>query len=220
MSETAKRGVYLVDDHQLVREWLSHLISQEPDLAVCGESENTDNALAGIREKHPDVAVVDISLKGASGLELIKQLSADAEGPLIIVLSMHDEPIYAERAFRSGARGYLIKQDTARNVLTAIRTVLEGGLYVSEAIKSSLAQKHFSPKTGAPRGTVALLSDRELEVFRLLGGGQSTAQIAEALHVSAKTVQTYCSRIKEKLNLGTSSELLREAFHWTGQKPD
>lgn len=209
-----KRTVFLVDDHPLVREWLTHLIHQQPDLRVCGEAEAGPPAREAILALKPHVAVVDISLKDSSGLELIKDLKQGCPEVAVLVLSMHEESQYAERALRAGARGYIMKRETATKVIEAIREVLAGKLYVSKALAAALAAQFVAGKTLAS-GTVAeLLSDRELEVFELLGEGRGTRQIAEVLGVSIKTVQAYCARIKEKLNLASATELLREAVRW------
>jgi DNA-binding NarL/FixJ family response regulator len=211
-----KRRVFLVDDHPLVREWLTNLINQQADLEVCGEAENATDALSGIGRTRPALAVIDISLNAASGLELIKDLCLQHPSVAPLVLSMHEEELYAERAMRAGARGYVRKRETSKNILAAIRRVLEGGIYVSEKISIVMAQKFLKGHegVGVAQSQVEQLSDRELEVFELLGQGKSTSQVAEQLHISLKTVQAYCVRAKEKLGLTTAAELLREAILW------
>jgi DNA-binding NarL/FixJ family response regulator len=211
-----KRRVFLVDDHPLVREWLTNLINQQSDLEVCGEAENAADALAGIARTAPELVIIDISLNAASGLELLKDLSIQHRSVAPLVLSMHEEELYAERAMRAGARGYVRKRETSKNILAAIRRVLEGGIYVSEKLSNSMALKFLKGQeaVGIPQSRVEQLSDRELEVFHLLGQGRSTSQIAEELHLSLKTVQAYCVRAKEKLGLTTAAELLREAILW------
>jgi DNA-binding NarL/FixJ family response regulator len=211
-----KRRVFLVDDHPLVREWLTNLINQQADLEVCGEAENATDALGGIGRTRPALAVIDISLNAASGLELIKDLCIQYPSVAPLVLSMHEEELYAERAMRAGARGYVRKRATSKNILVAIRRVLEGGIYVSEKLSNAMAQKFLKghERVGVAQSRVDELSDRELEVFELLGQGKSTSQIAEQLHISLKTVQAYCVRAKEKLGLTTAAELLREAILW------
>jgi DNA-binding NarL/FixJ family response regulator len=209
-----KKTVFLVDDHPLVREWLTNLIHQQADLAVCGEAETGPQALQAILGLEPDVAIVDIALKDSSGIELIKDLKRCCPQVAVLVLSMHEESHYAERALRAGARGYIMKRETTRKVVAAIRQVLEGGLYVSDEIAKAMAARFVEGKTLATHSPVGLLSDRELEVFEFLGQGRGTRQIAESLRVSVKTVQAYCARIKEKLNLGSATELLREAVRW------
>jgi DNA-binding NarL/FixJ family response regulator len=209
-----KTRVYLVDDHPLVREWLTNLIHQQPDLLVSGEAETAREALAAMANQKPDVAIVDISLKGGSGIELIKNLKTLAPSVAVIVLSMHDESLYAERALRAGARGYIMKRETARKVIAAIRQVMEGKLYLSERLTTLFAEKFLDGSAPPVGSVIAQLSDRELEVFQLLGQGYETRQIAETLHVSMKTVQAFCARIKEKLKLSSATELLREAILW------
>jgi len=209
-----KKTVFLVDDHPLVREWLTNLIHQQPDLVVCGEAETGPQAREAIANLKPHVAVVDISLKDSSGIELIKDLKQCCSQVAVLVLSMHEEAHYAERALRAGARGYIMKRETATKVITAIRHVLEGKLYVSESLASAMAAQFVTGKTLTTGSAGELLSDRELEVFELLGDGRGTRQIAETLGVSIKTVQAYCARIKEKLSLASASELVREAVRW------
>jgi DNA-binding NarL/FixJ family response regulator len=212
--ERHRRTVFLVDDHPLVREWLTNLIHQQPDLAVCGEADGGPEALRAILTFKPDVAIVDISLKDSSGIELIKDLKQSCPGVAVLVLSMHEETHYAERALRAGARGYVMKRETTRKVVAAIRQVLEGKLSVSDSIAAAMAAQFVAGKTLAAQSPVESLSDRELEVFEFLGQGRGTRQIAETLRVSVKTVQAYCARIKEKLNLASATELLREAVRW------
>ncbi len=206
-----RRTIFLVDDHPLVREWLSNLINQQPDLVVCGEAETGPQAREQVARLQPEIAVVDISLKDSSGIELIKDLRQISPGTAVVVLTMHEESHYAERALRAGAKGYVIKRDTTRRIITAIRQVLEGQTWLSETIATALASQLVAGNGPAPTSPAEQLSDRELEVFELLGQGRGTRQIAETLHVSVKTVQAYCARIKEKLNLASATELLREA---------
>jgi DNA-binding NarL/FixJ family response regulator len=207
--------VFLVDDHPLVREWLANLIENQPDMVVCGEAESAGQALATIGDAQPDVAILDVSLDGRSGIELIKDLRLSHPQVLILVLSMHDEELYAPRALRAGARGYIMKREVTQKVILAIRRIQEGKTYVSDRMASILAEKVATQPASNPAvSPISLLSDRELEVFALLGRGRATRHIAETLHVSAKTVQAYCARIKEKLGVATSTELLREAIRW------
>ncbi len=217
-SKKQKRKVFLVDDHPLVREWLTNLINQQTDLAVCGEAESAPQATEAIAAAKPDVAVVDLSLKDSSGIELIKNLKQSNQNVAVLVLSMHDESLYAERALRAGARGYIMKRETTKKVVTAIRQVLEGKLYVSEQIATAMAEKFVAGRPAASESPVTLLSDRELEIFQLLGQGRETKQIADNLHISLKTVQAYCDRIKEKLKLASATELRREAVRWQEQR--
>jgi DNA-binding NarL/FixJ family response regulator len=213
-TEPSQRSrVFLVDDHPLVREGLANLINQQNDLAVCGEAEDSQEALSGIGKNQPDVALIDISLKNESGLELVKSL--DERFPLValIVLSMHDEALYAERVLRAGAKGYVMKRETTKNVLTAIRRVLAGDVYISERVVTAMAKRMGSSRK-ATAEPIERLSDRELEIFRLLGQGRTTSQIAEDLRLSLKTVQAYCARAKEKFGVNSLGELLRAAIRW------
>jgi len=214
MSADGRTRVYLVDDHPLVREWLANLIDQQADLAVCGEAGSAAAAMSGIGAAKPDVAVVDISLGGRSGLELIRDLKQAHPRVAVLVLSMHHEDLYAERALRAGARGYIMKREVTKKVITAIRRVQQGKVYLGDHLAATLAEKLVTGTSAGPESPVSQLSDRELEVFRLLGQGRTTRQIAEALQLSSKTVQAYYARIKEKLHLGNASELLREAIRW------
>jgi DNA-binding NarL/FixJ family response regulator len=209
---TDRQKVFIVDDHPLVREWLTTLINQQKDLMVCGEAEDAPRALQAIEALQPDAAVVDVTLTSGSGIELVKDVKRMAPKVAVVVLSMHDESLYAERAFRAGARGYVMKRETTRKIISAIREVLAGRLYASEEFRTSLTEKLIEGKLS--NSPVDLLSDRELEVFRRLGQGQETRRIGEALGISIKTVQVYCARIKEKLTLANATELLREAMRW------
>jgi DNA-binding NarL/FixJ family response regulator len=206
--------VFLVDDHPLVREWLTNLIAQHDDLTVCGEAESVQQALDGISQTNPDVAIVDLSLAGGSGLDVVKNVRVSQPSTAVIVLSMHDERLYAERALRAGARGYIMKRETTSNIIAAIHEVLSGKIHVSPQMNASLAEKFADGRTPNLRSPIETLSDRELEVFQLLGQGFETRRVAQVLGVSIKTVQAYCARIKEKLELANASELLREAVRW------
>src|SRR6266436_1775548 len=211
----ARKGrIFLVDDHPLVREGLANLINGQNDLIVCGEAEDSAEAIAGIGKTRPDVALIDISLKNESGLELIKNLENQFPLVAFIVLSMHDEALYAERALRAGARGYVMKRETTKSVLASIRRVLEGGVYVSERVVNAIVHRLGSSRKSPSSSPVELLSDRELEIFRLLGQGRTTSQIADDLHLSLKTVQAYCARAKEKFGVSSLGELLRAAIRW------
>jgi DNA-binding NarL/FixJ family response regulator len=213
-----KTKILLVDDHPLVREWLTNLINQQPDMVVCGEAESASHALTVIASTQPDLVVVDLSLKNGSGIDLIKDLKELHPALLVLVLSMHDESLYAERALRAGARGYVMKREVTKNIITAIRQVLAGQLHVSERMAARIASKYAGAPPVTVESPVTLLSDRELEVFQLLGQGCETKQIAETLHLSMKTVQAYCARIKDKLKLTNATELLREAIRWEDQR--
>ncbi len=209
-----KAKILLVDDHPMVREWLGTLINQQADMEVCGEADTAPKALQLVASLKPRVAVVDISMEGGSGLELIKNVKAAHPETTVIVLSMHDETLYAERALRAGARGYIMKREATKGVLQGIRTVLNGKLYVSEKLAMIIAEKFVDAKPKPAGSIVDQLSDRELEVFDLLGRGLGTRRIAEELHISVKTVQAFCARIKEKLQLADATELLHEALRW------
>jgi DNA-binding NarL/FixJ family response regulator len=214
MSLVAGTRVFLVDDHPLVREWLANLIDQQPDMTVCGEAGTAAAALSGIGTARPDVAIVDLTLGGRSGLDLIKDLKQMHPAVAVLVLSMHDEALYAERPLRAGARGYIMKREVTRKVVLAIRRVQQGRVYLSDRQAATLAEKVVTGAANASESPVARLSDRELEIFRLVGQGQATREIAAALHLSAKTVQAYYVRIKEKLGLSSANELMREAVRW------
>ena len=215
-SETVARKsrVFLVDDHPLVREGLANLINAQNDLVVCGEAGDSARAIAGIVKARPHVALVDISLKNESGLELVKHLASQFPQVALIVLSMHDETLYAERALRAGARGYVMKREASKSVLASIRRVLEGGVYVSERVGNRLTVKAAAPREAAASTPIERLSDRELEIFRLLGQGRTPSQIAGDLNLSLKTVQAYCARAKEKFGVTSLTELLRAAIRW------
>ena len=209
-----KHCVFIVDDHPLVREGLTNLINRQSDLIVCGEAKDSAEAMDGIAKERPDVAIIDISLTNESGLELIKHLVKQFPQVALIVLSMHDEALYAERALRAGARGYVMKHEMSRNVLASIRRVLGGEVYVSERIVNRMALRLSSSGQAAARSPVERLSDRELEIFQLLGQGRTPSEIAGDLNLSLKTVQAYCARAKDKFGVTSLTELLRAAIRW------
>ncbi len=209
-----KGKVFLVDDHPLVREWLTNLIVQQPDLSVCGEADSVTAAIDGIARSNPDVAVVDLSLSGPSGFELLKHLKTTHPALAVLVLSMHEEAHFAERALRAGAKGYIMKREATRKIIEGIRRLVAGGVYLSEAVSQRVAANVVHAKASAGGLPLDRLSDRELAVFELLGQGREANDIAARLQINAKTVHTYFARIREKLNLNSSTELLREAFHW------
>ena len=209
-----KKRVFIVDDHPLVREGLTNLINGQDDLIICGEAKNSAQALDGIMKADPDVALIDISLENESGLELVKQLGSQFPQVALIVLSMHDETLFAERVLRAGARGYVMKHETSKSVLASIRRVLGGGVYVSEMIVNRIARRVGSVREPVASSPVERLSDRELEIFRLLGQGRTTSQIAADLNLSLKTVQAYCARAKEKFGVTSLTELVRAAVRW------
>lgn len=209
-----KCKVFLVDDHPIVRQGLALFIDREPDLMVCGEADGATSALQAIREAAPDFVVLDISLDGPDGLELLKTLRVRHPNLPVLVLSMHDEAVYAERALRAGANGYIMKQEATDRVLTAIRHILGGDVYLSDRLTKRMLQQ-FVNGAVSPRDPLAKLSDRELEVYRLIGAGHSTRQIADELHVSTKTVESYQAHIKEKLALRNARELVQHAVEWS-----
>jgi DNA-binding NarL/FixJ family response regulator len=206
-----KHKVFLVDDHPIVRQGLALFIDREPDLAVCGQADGATSALQAIPNAMPDFIVLDISLDGPDGLELLKALRARYPNLPVLVLSMHDESSYAERALRAGANGYIMKQEATEKVLTAIRHILRGDVYLSDRLTKRMLQQ-FVHGSVSPRDPLAKLSDRELEVYRLIGVGHGTRQIADELHVSTKTVESYQAHIKEKLSLRNARELVQHAI--------
>lgn len=214
MSES--QSIFIVDDHPLVREWLGTLINQQKDMAVCGEAEAAPEAIAKIEALKPDVVVVDIMLSAGSGLELVKDIRRVSPESISLVLSMHDEMTYADRALRAGARGYVSKRDTTRKIITAIREVSAGRVFVSAEVQAMITERYLGNRTGASE--ISQLSDREMEVFRMLGQGEDTRRISESLNISIKTVQVYCTRVREKLGLAGHHELLREAIRWWEQQ--
>jgi len=213
-----KRTVLIVDDHPIVREGLAQLIDQESDLKVCGQAEDAHEAMQAIRALAPDLVIVDISLKDTSGMELIKDLKVQYPRLPVLTLSMHDEAVYGERALRAGARGYIMKQEATEKVVTAIRRVLAGEIYVSSGMAAKMVSKIVGGGARESGSPVECLSDRELEVFRLIGEGYSTREMAEKLHLSVKTIETYRAHIKEKLNLEDANELLRCAIQWVSRQ--
>lgn len=206
--------VLIVDDHPIVRQGLRRLIEQEDDLTVCGEAETTREAKTAIRELKPDVVIVDISLKQGDGIELVKDARAHYAQLPILVLSMHDETIYAERMLSAGANGYIMKQAASDQFLVALRRVLEGGIYVSELVGNSMIQKFASGGAYISANPIDRLSNRELQILHMIGRGLSTRQAAEALNLSVKTVESHRQRIKRKLNLSTGSQLVQYAVNW------
>jgi DNA-binding NarL/FixJ family response regulator len=208
--------ILIVDDHPAVREALAIRIGRETDLEVCGEAADLAEALQLAATTQPDVAVIDVALKTASGLDLIKRLKDRHEDIRVIVWSMYSEELYAERALRAGARGYINKEQATSRIVGAIRHVLDGEVYLSPAMSRKLLERHLGLAGPAPiHSLVDTLSDRELDVFRLIGQGVKTAEIAGRLHLSVKTVETYRDRIRAKLDLSDGTELARRAVQWT-----
>ncbi len=215
-----KKRVLIVDDHAVLREGITRLINDQPDLVVCGEAEDRAGALTIAKTAKPDVAVVDISLKDQSGLELIKDFRVQFPNVLILALSVHDEAIYAERALRAGARGYVMKREAWGKVLKAIRTVLDGNVYASGEVAAAIMDKVTGYPAGPLRSALDVLSDREMEVFMQIGKGYGSNQIAEQLSMSIKTVESHRASIKLKLKLSSGSELLQRAIGWARQTGD
>ena len=207
-----KSRVVLVEDHPMFREQLTQLISKEPSMMVCGCADNIQDALRLIEAEKPDVAIVDLTLKGPSGLELIKNLKAKELETPILVLSMHDESLYAERVLKAGARGYITKNEVSKEVMTAIYAVLRGEIYLPARIASRILESVAVGRKN--ENGVGQLTDRELEVFEMIGRGRSTREISDCLHLGSSTVDTYRARIKAKLNLENSSQLHHEAIRW------
>jgi DNA-binding NarL/FixJ family response regulator len=216
-----KSRVYLVDDHTMFREGLRQVIERGSNLTVCGDAPDAAEALRGIRSSKPDVVIVDISLSGASGLDLIKEIKAEFEDLPVLVVSMHDESVYAERALRAGAMGYVMKHEPAKIVKAAIQKVLGGDMHLSEKMASRVINRLMRGLPQQPNSPVETLSDRELQVFRMLGQGQGVRQIAEAIGVTIPTVNSFRNRIKEKLGLKSSTEVMLHAIRASSEEnPD
>jgi DNA-binding NarL/FixJ family response regulator len=214
-SETrVKQRIFIVDDHPIVREGLAMLINQEHDLQVCGDAGDAQQALSKIAKNRPDAVIVDITLGRNSGLRLIENLSQSYPDIPVLTLSMHDESIYAERCLMAGAKGYIMKQEPPEKMIAALRKVLGGDIYISENISAKLLQKMVSGKSAATLSPIELLSNRELEVFQLIGQGVKTRKIAEQLNLSIKTIETYIDHIKKKMNFEDSRSLLLHAVQW------
>jgi len=214
----SKIRVVLVEDHPMFREQLAHLIARQPDMCVCGEADNIFDALQLLESQPADIVVVDLTLKGSNGLELLKDLKARAIKVPVLVLSMHDELLYAERVLKAGARGYITKHETSHEVMAAIRKVLDGEVYLGKRMAARVFE-NFSVQPTKQDG-VSTLTDRELEVFELIGRGRSTREISASMHLGMSTVDTYRTRIKAKLHLENASQLSHEAIRWVsaGQK--
>ena len=220
-STVARSTIFIVDDHPIVRQGLALLINREPDLTVCGDAEEAGSALRLIEELQPDLIVVDISLNGPDGLDLLKNIRTRFPNLPVLILSMLDELLYAERSLRAGANGYIMKQEATDRVLVAIRCILGGEIYVSDRMADRMLHRFVGgAQQVEQRSPISDLSDRELEVFRLIGDGHGTRQIAQELHLSVKTVESYQAHIKEKLSLKNARELVQRAIQWTGaEKP-
>ena len=218
MAKQEKSRVLIVEDHPLFREGLAQMIDRDAGLIVCGQAADAAGAMRAVTELQPDMVTVDISLEGGSGIELIKTLKAKHEDLPILVISMHDEALYAERALRAGAQGYVMKNEPARTVKAAILKVLGGEIFLSEKMSSSVLAKLMRGKSEPPVSPVAQLSDRELEVFEMLGRGKPTRQIAEELNLTIPTIHSFRNRIKEKLQLKNSTEMMLHAMQWIRER--
>ena len=210
----ARKTILIVDDHPVLRRGLTSLIEPEPDLAVCGEAATCAAALEAIRESRPDLVIVDLELEGCDGLDLVKDMKKHHPKIPTLVLSMHDESVYAARALRAGARGYLSKQQLDDTVLAAIRRLLAGETYMSAKLEARFARQFLGGRTLEKGSPLDGLSDRELEVFRWIGRGRSTRQIAEILHLSVKTIESHREHTKHKLTIETAVDLARRATQW------
>jgi DNA-binding NarL/FixJ family response regulator len=213
-----KTRVLIVDDHPMTRAGLVHVINHQPDLTVCGEAESAARALDILDSSRPDLLLIDITLPGKSGLELIKDVKAMRPELLMLVISMHDESLYADRVLRAGARGYITKHEGGEKLMEAIRHVLRGKIYVSESMSAHILEIFSGGQTGLDRSSIEKLSDREFEVFEALGEGLSSQRIAKKLHLSAKTVDAHRANIKTKLNIKTTAELIAYAARWTSHR--
>jgi DNA-binding NarL/FixJ family response regulator len=214
MTVAQKRKVLLVDDHPLLRRGLAQLINQEKDLQVCGEAEDAATALKLAEQSEPDIAVVDITLKDSNGIDLIKDFKIRTPRMLVLVLSMHDESFYAERVLRAGARGYVTKGEHSTKVVEGIRQLLEGKVFLSDAMSSKMLSKIIGERNAGSEVGVDVLSDREFEVLEMIGRGLQSREIAERLHLSIKTIDAHRENIKRKLRLTDASELLKYAIRW------
>jgi DNA-binding NarL/FixJ family response regulator len=212
----ARYQILVVDDHPIVRQGLRRLIDEEDDLAVCAEVDSSEGAKAAIRDLRPDIVIVDISLKHGDGIELVQHARAQDAALKILVLSMHDEMMYAERLLAAGANGYIMKEAASEQLLLALRRVLEGGVYVSEAIGSRMIQTMAAGGTHVSPNPIDRLSTREVQILHMIGKGLATRQVAEVLSLSVKTVESHRERIKRKLNLASGSQLVQYAVSWFG----
>ncbi len=211
---TINKRILVVDDHPMMRQGLSQLICSEPDLAVCGEAGTAGQALDAVGRHKPDLALVDISLPDRNGLELIKDIHTLFPSLPVLVVSMHDESLYAERVLRAGGRGYVMKQTGGKVLMQAIRQVLAGQIYVSEKMSARILEIFSGGSRGGGASPVGRLTDREFEVFQLLGQGKGTREIAEHLHLSVKTVEVHRANMKSKLGITSATDLIRYAVRW------
>jgi DNA-binding NarL/FixJ family response regulator len=214
LTSKKKYKVLLVDDHPIIRHGVAALIETEPDLEVCAEADSPHGALDAVEKHKPDVVLADLSFEGLSGIELIKDFKVRYPNLPVLILSMHDESFYAERVLRAGAMGYIMKQEASEQVVNALRRVLSGQIYLSQKMCTRLLNSVFDNKTTTPTSPIESLSDRELEVFELIGQGLATRQIAQKLHLSVKTIESHRAHVKSKLGLKTSTELVQAAIRW------
>lgn len=220
MKRAAKKRILIVDDHPMMRQGLAQLIDNESDLSVCGEADTAGQALNIVGPQKPDLALVDISLPDKNGLELIKDLQAMHPGLPVLVVSMHDESLYAERVLRAGGRGYIMKQEGGKKLMEAIRQVLSGQIYVSEKMSAKILEIFSGRRSQAANSPLEQLSDREFEVFQLMGQGQTTREIADHLHLSVKTVEVHRANIRRRLKLPSGADVVHQAIRWVeSQKP-
>ncbi len=209
-----KLKVLLVDDHPITRQGMKALVNQQPNLEVCGEADNAPYAIELVGKLQPDLAIVDIALKTTNGIELTKNIKVQAPNLPVLIVSMHDEGLYAERALRAGAMGYLMKQEAGEKIIAAIQRLLQGEIYLSDKIKEKMLHRFVNKKGDNMVFSIDTLSDREMEVFQLIGNGYSTRQIAQKLNLSSKTIDSYREHLKLKLNLDSGAELVRHAIQW------
>ncbi len=214
MGHQFKKNIIIVDDHPMMRKGLASTIETEPGYEIVGQFEKAEDVMNMIDSLEPDLIVADVSLPGMNGIEMVKNLIFQYPDLKILMVSRHEESLYAERALRAGAKGYVMKFETSDVLMKAVRKILNGGIYVSEEISEKLLMNAMSGKSAVSESPVELLSDRELEVFELIGRGRSSNEIAEQLHLAVKTIETYRSRIKEKLNFKNSTELVFHAVKW------
>ena len=210
--------IYIVDDHPLVRHGLCQIVANEADMEICGEAEDSPAAIRGVGEANPDAIIVDISLKGANGLELIKNLKAIHEDIPILVFSMHDETIYAQRALRAGAKAYVMKKESPSKVVDAIRKIIQGEIYVSPSVADQVLHQIVNGPGNVSTSPVDRLTDRELEVVQLIGRGLSSREVADSLHLSVKTIESHRAHVKEKLGLRNATELVQFSVQWVDQQ--
>jgi DNA-binding NarL/FixJ family response regulator len=215
----AARRIFIVDDHAMFRDGLRRLIDLEADLTVCGDAPDAAEALRGMREAAPDLVIVDISLDSTSGIDLIKSIKRDYEDMPVLVVSMHSESLYGDRALRAGAMGYVMKSEPATTVVAAIRKVLSGNVHISESMATLVVSKFVKGEPDQIPSPLEALSDRELEVFRMLGQGKGTREIAQEMNVAIPTISSFKNRIKEKLKFKNSTEMILYALQWFRQEP-